>query len=128
MKEAATSSHIRRESPYHDCELWRNNVGVAEDMRGVPVRYGLANESRQQNQQIKSSDYIGITTIIITQEMVGQKIGVFTAVETKKSNWSFLQSCKRSVAQKTFHDIVKNAGGFAGFATCVDEFKRIIGK
>ena len=29
MKEAATSSHIRRESPYYDCELWRNNVGVA---------------------------------------------------------------------------------------------------
>ena len=128
MKEAATSSHIRLASPHHNCELWRNNVGVAEDMRGVPVRYGLANESRQQNLQIKSSDFIGITTITITADMVGQQIGVFTAVETKKSNWKFLQSCKRSVAQKVFHDIVKNAGGFAGFATCVEDFKRIIGK
>jgi ribosomal protein S19 len=37
---------------------------------------------------MKSVDYIGITTITITQQMVGQKIGVFTAVETKRDDWN----------------------------------------
>lgn len=128
MKEAAVASHVRLEAPKHHVHLWRNNVGAAQDHTGRMIRYGLANDSKQLAQHVKSSDFIGITPVTITQDMVGQTIGVFTAVETKPSTWKFLQSCKRSLAQKAFHDIVKAAGGFAGFATSVDDFKRIIGK
>ncbi len=128
MKEAAVASHIRLDAPHHNCELWRNNCGVLPDENGRWIRYGLANETPSMGKQIKSSDFIGITQIVITPDMVGQTVGVFTAIETKPSHWKFLQSCKRSLAQKVFHDIVKKSGGFAGFATSIEDFRRIIKK
>lgn len=68
-----------------------------------------------------SSDIIGITSVEITEEMVGQTIGVFTAVEVKRS-----KSCKPTINQKHFLKVVKNAGGYAGVATCEDDVKAIV--
>lgn len=126
MKEAAAASHIRLDAANINVHLWRNNVGVLIDETGRPVRYGLCNESKAENAVVKSADFIGITPVIITADMVGQTIGVFTAIETKKSDWKFYASDKRAVAQKAFHDIVLRLGGFAGFARNVTDFRRII--
>lgn len=126
MKEAATASHIRLFAAQNGVELWRNNVGVLVDQTGRPVRYGLANESAAQNKLVKSSDYVGITPVVVTPDMVGKVVGVFTAVETKAADWTFSPTDERSVAQAAFHDIVRRAGGKAGFARTIDEFERLI--
>lgn len=96
--------------------LWRNNVGAAQDANGNYFRYGLANESRQMNKVIKSSDLIGINPVTITQEMVGQVIGQFIALECKKEGWVFTGT-ERELAQMKFHDIVNDKGGLASFIT-----------
>lgn len=128
MKETASASHVRLAAAQLGVELWRNNVGVLRDENGRPVRYGLCNETAALNKEIKSSDYIGITPVLITPDMVGQVVGVFTAVETKTSGWHLTPGDDRGLAQQKFHDIVKKSGGFAGFATCVEDFRRIVRK
>lgn len=128
MKESAVASHIRLDAARQGVELWRNNVGAAQDHTGRVVRYGLCNDSPILAKKVKSSDFIGITPVVITPDMVGQTIGVFTAIETKSSGWVFKDSDKRSCAQAAFHNIVKAAGGFAGFVRNVQEFRRIIGR
>lgn len=128
MKESATASHIRLAAAKVGVDLWRNNTGAYEDDTGRWVRYGLCNDSKVLSERVKSSDFIGITPVIVTPDMVGKTIGVFTAIETKPSGWKLKDYDKRGIAQKAFHDIVKNAGGFAGFASTVAQFKKIVGR
>lgn len=124
MKESAVASHIRLDAAYRGIELWRNNSGGFYDETGRFVRYGLGNFSAQS--QVKSSDYIGITPVFITPEMVGTVIGVFTAIETKPTGWKFNQNDKHCLYQKNFIDIVLKAGGKAGFATSIEDYLGII--
>lgn len=58
--EARQQSLVRLDAPQHGVWLTRNNVGALLDERGVPIRYGLANESKEQNQAIKSADLIEV--------------------------------------------------------------------
>lgn len=125
-EESDIEQIINMFAPTQNCILMRNNSGALPDENGRPVRYGLGNISKQMNEVLKSSDEIGMTSVIITPEMVGQKIAVFTAVECKKPGWKFNPKDKRESAQKNFIDMVLNAGGYAGFASCVDEFVKII--
>lgn len=115
MRESSVQQRIRLVSAGLGYELWRNNVGACIDESGRAIRYGLANESKEMNRLIKSSDLVGIAPIIITPDMVGKRVGVFLAPECKHSDWKFNHLDERDVAQKTFHDIVRRAGGFAGF-------------
>lgn len=128
MKESSVQQRVRLDASYNGETLWRNNVGVLVDLTGRPVRYGLANESAAENKLIKSSDCIGIKPTIITQEMVGYMIGRFLAVENKEEGWTFSEKDERAVAQARYHEIVRNAGGLAGFATCVEDYRRIVGR
>ena len=126
MRESAAASHIRLDAAYLGVDLWRNNSGSFQDSTGRWIRYGLCNDSKTLNKMVASSDYIGITPVTITPDMVGQVIGVFTAIETKPTGWHLIPSDDRGLAQQKFHDIVKKAGGFAGFATWVKDFRNII--
>ena len=100
--------------------LWRNNVGAMQDDTGRVVRYGLANESRKMNQQIKSSDLIGILPVLITPDMVGMIIGQFTAIETKKQGWKFNSLDEHESAQLKYIELVISKGGAAYFCNSVD--------
>lgn len=128
MREHAVSQHIRLDAGEINVELWRNNCGAFRDDTGRVIRYGLCNESKKMSEEIKSSDLIGITPTLITPQMVGYYLGVFTAIETKAINWAFSKYDARTIAQSKFHDIVRKAGGYAGFARTVEEFRRIIGR
>ena len=94
----------------HDTTLFRNNVGVAIYEDGRRVRYGLC---------VGSSDLIGWKTIEITPDMVGEKVAVFTALETKSKKG------KAQEKQKNFIRAVLESGGLAGIARTVDDARKI---
>lgn len=114
---------IQMEAPHVNSILLRNNSGVLKDINGRPVRFGLGNTSKRINENLKSSDLIGITQIIITPEMVGKMIGVFTAAEIKKENWKFNPNDQHEIAQNNFINFVNSKGGIAFFANSVDSFR-----
>jgi len=110
---------LRLAAPRHGFTLFRNNVGVLKDERGVPVRYGLANDSKAVNDRFKSSDLIGWRTVTITPDMVGLSIAVFVARECKPEGWKY-GATPREQAQLRFIDLVNAAGGDACFVSSVD--------
>lgn len=129
MKENPVAQRVQIEAARLGVLTMRNNVGVAVAADGRHIRYGLMNESAKLNASVKSSDYIGITPVQAYVEGIGWTVlGVFTAIETKASNWKFSPADERAVAQQKFHDIVRNHGGFAGFATGPEDVARICRK
>jgi len=124
--EAAVQQHIRTQIALTGVELWRQNVGACTDANGRVIRYGILNDSKHLNQRFKSSDLVGIRPILITADMVGQVVGVFAAIECKASNWTYRPNDEHTQAQQRFIDLVRAAGGFAGFARSVDEARIIL--
>ena len=114
--EAWSQSMVRLEAPRFGIWLGRNNVGALLDKRGVPVRYGLANESKQQNEVMKSGDLIGIRPVVITASMVGCTIGQFVSRECKRPGWVFKGDAHEQ-AQANWAALVIKYGGDAKFAT-----------
>lgn len=91
--------------------LFRNNVGVLKDERGVPVRYGL---------QVGSGDLIGWVPVTVTADMVGQRLAVFVSVETKGAKG------RVTAEQAAWADAVSEAGGRAGVARKDDDLTIIL--
>lgn len=86
--------------------LWRNNVGALLDSRGIPVRFGLANESGKINRVLKSSDLIGIE----------QGTGRFLSYECKAHDWKYTGTI-RERAQLNWIEFINSMGGKAAFVT-----------
>lgn len=105
-------------SPY--ARIFRNEVGEAWVGKAVVhgsgpgmyvtityprrVRFGLATGA---------SDLIGLTSVKITADMVGQTLAVFTAIEGKYGEDTPTDE------QENFIAMVQGLGGFAGIATSV---------
>ncbi len=79
------------------CRGFRNNVGVLQDKHGQRVKYGL---------HVGSSDVIGWTPVVITADMVGSRVAVFTAIEAKDET-------NPTEEQRQFLKAVSDAGGIA---------------
>lgn len=122
LSESAIQQRVRLEAARRGWLIWRNNVGACVDQNGRHIRYGLANESAAMNETIKSSDLIGIQPVLITPEMVGTVVGVFTAIECKHGGWKLTAGDKRGKAQAAFHDLVRSVGGKAWFANNTESF------
>lgn len=116
MSEAATSQRMRLEAASLGFPMWRNNVGALLDDKGALVRFGLCNESKGENDRIKSHDYIGCRPVKITAAMFGQVFGLFTTREMKEEGWVYTGQ-GREPAQRKFQDIVLSLGGDAKFST-----------
>lgn len=114
--EQAVQSAVRLEAARKGVYLWRNNVGALIDARGVPVRYGLANDSKQVNEVLKSGDLIGCKPRLIRQQDVGHVIGQFVSREVKKPDWRYTGT-PRERAQLNWAMLVVGAGGDASFVT-----------
>lgn len=97
--------------------LFRNNSGAMKDQTGRVVRYGLANDSARINEVLKSGDLIGWTKVVITPEMVGQTVAVFTSIECKREGWEPDPKDKREEAQRKWAKAVNDAGGIARFVS-----------
>lgn len=120
LSESAIQTNIRLEASRKGIRLWRNNVGVMHDAEaGIYVRYGLANESKQMNEVIKSGDLIGIRPVTITPDHIGRVIGQFVSREVKHGKWRY-SGTPREVAQMNWINIVNLLGGDACFANTDD--------
>lgn len=78
--------------------LFRNNVGLFETKDGRKVRTGLC---------VGSSDTIGWTELVVTPEMVGKKVAVFTSIEIKT------KGTRTTALQRNWLQAVNTAGGIA---------------
>lgn len=112
--ESYVQSMVRLEATQKGLRLWRNNVGVAINRDGRPVRYGLCNDSKKMNEKVKSGDLIGIRPVLIKPEYVGGIIGQFVSRECKPENWRF-KGTEHELAQLNFQKIVTMYGGDAAF-------------
>ena len=109
---------------------WRNNVGVGVAISARGGMFGkisaaviaLACKMGAKASIVKfglcvgSSDRIGITTVLITPDMVGRDVGVFTAWEVKAT-----AKDHPTPDQINFIQAVRAAGGYAGVVRSVDE-------
>lgn len=120
------TDEIRLEAAKRGIFLWRNNVGACKTEDGRFIRFGLANDSEKVNDVLKSADLIGIRPLIITQEMVGKKIGVFTSVEVKKYAHELTAKSGRIVGQKNWKDLIARNGGVAIITNTLDKFLKAI--
>lgn len=120
QSEQALQVEIQVEASKRGMRLWRNNSGAVTTEDGRHIRFGLGNTSKQLNSQIKSSDLIGITPIIITQEMVGQTVGVFTSIEVKRPGWVY-RGQGREVAQQAWIAMVNALGGIGKFVSKLED-------
>lgn len=113
--EGAVQNDLRLElAKYPTWRVWRNNVGALKDSRGVPVRFGLANDSAAMNEKFKSSDLICGETVVITPEMVGTKLLQHVHIECKKEGWTYTGD-DHEVAQLRWLLMIWMAGGRAYF-------------
>lgn len=116
QSEASVQARVRLEAATKGLRLWRNNVGAGYDETGNFMRWGLANDSKQVNSVLKSSDLIGIRPIVIQSHMMGLIVGQFVAREIKHGDWKWTGS-EREKAQRNFINLVNSLGGDARFAS-----------
>ncbi len=111
MTEAETVKKVMLKASKLGFRLLRNNRGMFRTIDGKRlVRAGLEAQG--------ASDLIGVKTIKITEAMIGMKVGVFLAVEVKKSSWK-KPATKTEKEQQNFIDQVNKRGGIAFF--CNDD-------
>lgn len=106
--------------------VWRNEtagawVGRPIHREGRTVTLAGA-RMLQAGLCVGSSDLICITPVTITPDMIGRKVGVFTAVEVKAAKG------RVSAEQERFISAVKRAGGIAGVARSVDQAVQLLDK
>ena len=96
--------------------MFRNNNGVWQDKAGNWVTYGLGPGT---------SDLIGFREVLITPEMVGRTVAVFSAIEVKRKGRRTTKK-KRFEQQRDFIHMVIHHGGLAGFARSPDDARQIL--
>jgi hypothetical protein len=112
--EHATQNDIRNSL----CDVglfFRANVGQAwasNDITRLPDGSLLLRNPRPFSTGLPPGfhDIFGMVTLVITPEMVGQKIAVFTSMDAKS------QTGRKRDAQVRFARAVRDAGGRSGFA------------
>jgi hypothetical protein len=118
MRESEVSLGIRLDlGARPDTRLFRNIVAVLSDPHypDKRVTVGLCPGS---------SDLIGWHSVTITPDMVGSKVAVFTAIESKRPGHR--TDPKRMEKQMLFINTVLKFGGLAGVAESVDQARAII--
>lgn len=112
--ETAIQTRIRLEASRNGLRLFRNNVGAGYMEDGSFIRFGLANDSKQMNERIKSGDLIGIRPVLIEPHHVGKIIGQFVSREVKRGDWTY-KGTKREEAQLRWAELIVSMGGDACF-------------
>lgn len=123
MKETKIQKRIAIALAKEGCRIWVNDNGLCYQgkvtrmgdgavIKGCKaIKYGLGTGT---------SDLIGFTPVEITQEMVGQTLPIFTAIEVKTAKG------RASAPQVKFIETISEHKGIAGIARSVEEAKEII--
>ena len=111
MTEQQIQQQIRLALSRGPVRLWRNNTGTLYDRQGRPVQFGLCKGS---------SDLIGLRSVTIGPEHLGQQLAVFAAVEVKS------QAGRTTAEQLAFIEMVQAMGGLAGVARSVADAAGIL--
>ena len=118
MSESRIQSLVRLEAVKKHWRLFRNNRGAAKTDTGSYIRFGLANDSKQLGDVLKSGDLIGWRPVIVTAEMVGKVIAQFVSVECKAEDWTpppLDTKDEAAAAQYRWAELVNKEGGYAVF-------------
>lgn len=129
-----TEKDVERKLILHASEigstLFKNEVGAAwqgevdKHNSSIPQRITLKNCRRvTYGLCTGSSDLIGWTPVIITPEMVGKKVAVFTAVEVKKNKHG---SYRATEDQLRFISAVNRNGGLGLVADCNEDLDETV--
>ena len=105
MSEHEIQQRIRLACSRGPVRLWRNNSGALVDQQGRLVRFGLAKGS---------SDLIGLRSLEITPDLVGQRLAQFVALEIKTARGVV------SPEQRAFLDLVEQLGGVAAVCRSIE--------
>lgn len=108
--ESRVQANVRLEAARKGVKLWRNNVGVLKDERGVPIRYGLANDSKRLNEVCKSGDLIGWRPVLIAPSHLGQTIAQFVSRECKRAGWKYKGDAHEQAQLKWAQAVVADGG------------------
>lgn len=114
MAENIIQSNIMLDIGRGLSRIWRNNIGTAFNKNGSVVKYGIHNPG--------GSDLLGFVSVVITPDMVGQTVAIFTAIECKDIGKHVLPGSD----QEKFLNIVRRGGGRAGVARSVEEARAIV--
>jgi len=101
-RESVVQDDGNAEAGRNGAKMFRNNVGGAYTQDGTWITFGLHKGS---------SDTIGWTPVVITQEMVGKTVAVFTSIEYKREKGG-----RKAEDQKTWIDCLRRDGAIAFFA------------
>jgi hypothetical protein len=107
---------------YPDMAMFRNNTGMYYNDYGVPICVGVAGKPHAKAETLGGSDKIGWTSVVVTPDMVGKRVAIFTAHELKSDK---LSKTKSLAAQENFGARVILAGGYFGFVATPDDILRI---
>lgn len=132
--ESYVQSVVRLEGAAKGYRLWRNNVGAGQVLhaktirqlcrtcqdlvRGRPIRWGLANDSSNLNEELKSGDLFGWRRRLITPDMVGTLIAQAVNRECKPVGWAYTGD-EHEQAQLRWHYMVLADGGDSAIVTGV---------
>ena len=116
MKESPLLKRIMLDCGHGDVRLYRNNCGAFKDPKDPAgrrwVSYGVASPG--------GSDLIGWRSVVVTPDMVGQRVAVFAALEVKG------EGGRATPEQRQFIENVRRAGGFAGVVRSIEEAQEVL--
>ncbi len=115
-EETNLSTRLQALAKHYRSRLWRNTVGRLQDKRGTWVTYGLG---------VGSSDLIGYRVVLVTPEMVGQKIAQFACVEVKKPGRDTTDPEHRRRQEQWIAAVVAD-GGVGGIVRSEEEFMALL--
>lgn len=128
MSESKIGKQVQAAWSREGNRLWRNNVGVGwvgksifiKEQCGATLYPGdvIIRQARPLHAGLceGSADYIGFRRVVITPEMVGKTLAVFSSVETKVP-----KTGKLSAVQQNWQQMVNDLGGIGIVATSVEE-------
>ena len=130
--EALATQEVREAASVLNARVFRNNAGACKDSEGNFISFGLGNDGSKAAKGLKFGDYVGFTPVVITSDMIGKTLAVFTNLEIKPNgamDKTLREACREGSREyfqwKTIQFVLKN-GGLAGFVTNKSDVEQVL--